>query len=223
MDFFASQSGSFLLQGAALGITAAATPGPFQAFLINQTLVGGWRHSLPLAFAPLISDPPIVLAAVLLLNQIPDNFKQLISLAGGAFVLYLAWGLWQEWKKSKQTTNHSPEKSDSFGADEFKKTPILNTMGKGAMMNLLSPGPYLFWALVSGPILLSGWQQSATKGSAFLISFYGTMIVCTLGILLLFHQTRRLGPRVVRILVLFSIIVLLVFGFVLLGQGILIW
>ena len=93
MDLLASQTGSYLLQGAALGITAAATPGPFQAFLINQTLVGGWRRSLPLAFAPLISDPPIILAVILLLNQIPDNFEQLISLAGGAFVLFLAWGL----------------------------------------------------------------------------------------------------------------------------------
>jgi threonine/homoserine/homoserine lactone efflux protein len=223
MDLLASQTGSYLLQGAALGITAAATPGPFQAFLINQMLVGGWRRSLPLAFAPLISDPPIVLAVVLLLNQIPDNFEQLISLVGGAFVLFLAWGLWRDWKKTNHTAKPSLETDGPFTEADYKDTPILNIMGKGAMMNLLSPGPYLFWALVSGPILLSGWQQSAANGSTFLISFYGTLIVCTLGILLLFHQTRRLGPRVVRILVLVSIIVLLVFGLVLLGQGIQIW
>ena len=46
---------AFLLQGAALGFTAATVPGPFQAFLISESLAGGWRRGAPIAFAPLIS------------------------------------------------------------------------------------------------------------------------------------------------------------------------
>jgi threonine/homoserine/homoserine lactone efflux protein len=50
---------TYLLQGAALGIAAAITPGTFQTYLISESLTGGFRRSAPIAFAPLISDLPI--------------------------------------------------------------------------------------------------------------------------------------------------------------------
>jgi drug/metabolite transporter (DMT)-like permease len=74
--------------------------------------------------------------------------------------------------------------------------------------------------LVSGPILLSALRQSIANGAAFLIGFYGVMILSLIGIVLIFDQARRLGARVVHILLLISIIVLVIFGFVLLKQGI---
>ena len=86
--------------------------------------------------------------------------------------------------------------------------------------NFLTPGPYLFWALVSGPILLAALRQSIAFGGAFLIGFYGVMILSLLGIALVFSQARRLGPRVVHILLLLSIIILVIFAGVLLKQGI---
>ena len=46
---------SFILQGSALGISAGAAPGPMQAFLISETLSGGWRRSLPLIFVPILT------------------------------------------------------------------------------------------------------------------------------------------------------------------------
>lgn len=223
MDLFISQTGSFLLQGAALGITAAATPGPFQTYLINQTLVGGWRRGAPLPFAPLISDPPIILAVLLFLNQIPTHFTQLISLAGGLFVLFLAWSLWREWRKSGSADSQLTVPDQQTAADVSTNKPIWRAISKGALMNLLSPGPYLFWALVSGPILMMGWQHSPFSGSAFLIGFYGAMIIGMLGLVILFQQTRRLGERVVRIMVLVSIVVLVVFGIILLAQGTHLW
>jgi len=62
---------TFLLQGLTLGFAAGAQPGPFQAFLINQSLTRGSRKTLLMGFAPLISDGPIVVAALLLLSQVP--------------------------------------------------------------------------------------------------------------------------------------------------------
>ena len=94
---------ALILQGAALGLTAAASPGPLQSYLITQTLSGGWRKGAPVAFAPLISDPPVILLILVFLNQIPAMFISVISLAGGIFVLYLAWGLWRGWKSKTQT------------------------------------------------------------------------------------------------------------------------
>jgi len=51
---------TILLQGAALGLTAAATPGPFQTFIISETIKRGRHQGFPVAFAPLIADLPII-------------------------------------------------------------------------------------------------------------------------------------------------------------------
>ena len=198
---------TYFLQGAALGFSAALAPGPFQTYLISETLAGGWRRGAPIAFAPLISDLPIILLTLFLLDQLPDNFLQVITLAGGVFVLYLAWRLWGNWRKGEEEINLDSGASRS-------------SFWRGILANLLGPGPYLFWALVSGPILLSALQESNLSGAAYLSGFYGVMVLTLLGLAILFHQTRRLGPRVVHGLLLVSIIILVVFGALLLRQGI---
>jgi len=194
-------------QGAALGLTAAATPGPLQTYMINQTLAGGWRRGAVVALAPLIGDTVIVLLTLLLLDQIPAQFLKIISLAGGLFALYMAWNLWKQWQSG---TRSSPE-------SQLHPNGVLR---RAVLMNLLSPGAYAFWTLVNGPILLAALHQSILHGVAFLLGFYGVFICGMLGIVALFHQARRLGPAVVRGLTLVSILILTSFGVFLIWQGI---
>jgi threonine/homoserine/homoserine lactone efflux protein len=59
------------------------------------------------SLAPPISDPPIVLLILLLLDQIPAQFLRIISLAGGLFVLYLAWKLWKQWQAGTRSSHES--------------------------------------------------------------------------------------------------------------------
>ena len=94
----------YLIQGAALGLSAAAAPGPFQTYLISQTLLGGWRRGAPVAFAPLFSDPPVVIIVLLLLDRIPPGFIIIITLTGGLFALYLAYGMWRQWREKDQSS-----------------------------------------------------------------------------------------------------------------------
>lgn len=201
---------SFLLQGAALGLTAAASPGPFQTFLVSQTLTGGWRRGAPVTLAPLVSDVPIVAIILLLLNRLPERFLDWISLAGGLFLIYLARSLWISWRaQGNPAQAEAPPTAPGGG------------LWRGVLMNALSPGPYTFWAFINGPILIAAWQSSAWHAAGFLVGFYGLMIGAGLVLVLIFHQARRLGPQVVRALTLVSILILLVFGFFLLGRGIL--
>ena len=197
---------SYFLQGAALGFAAALTPGTFQTYLISESLSGGWQRGAPVAFAPLLSDLPIILLSLFILNQIPDNFLRLISLAGGAFALYLAWRLWLSWRVGAELPD--PESPTPKGS-----------LKRGVIANFLTPGPYLFWSLVSGPILLTALRESIAFGAAFLLGFYGIMVLSLLGIAVIFSQARRLGQRVVHILLLISIIVLVVFALILLVRG----
>jgi threonine/homoserine/homoserine lactone efflux protein len=198
---------TYFFQGAALGFSAALTPGPFQTFLISETLSGGWRRGTPIAFAPLISDLPIILLSLFLLNQVPANFLRLISFAGGAFVLYLAWRLWQNWRSGIREID--AELGDSKG-----------NLWRGVAANMLGPGPYIFWALVSGPILLNALRQSIFAGLSFVLGFYGVMVITLLAIVVLFDQTRRLGTRVIHFLLLISIIILVIFAAVLFWQAV---
>jgi threonine/homoserine/homoserine lactone efflux protein len=198
---------TFLLQGAAIGLTAAGTPGPLLTFLISRSLSGGWRSGALVALAPLISDPPIVLVILLLLDRLSTRFLLVISLAGGVYVLYLAWGLLRQWRLGSQ------------GTVSAESSPNGN-LRKAVLMNFLSPGPYAFWMLVNGPLLLSALKESIWDGVAFLLGFYGVFIGGMLVIAIIFDQARRLGPVVVRGLLLASILVLTLFGVLLVYKGV---
>ena len=87
-------------------------------------------------------------------------------------------------------------------------------------MNALSPGPYIFWTLVTGPILVAGWRASPSLGIGFLVGFYLTMVATLAGLILLFGTARHLGGRVTRVLIGLSAVALAGFGLVQLWQGI---
>ena len=196
------------IQGSVLGVSAGAAPGPMQAYIISETLVGGWRRSLPLIFVPIISDTPIVALTTFVLKQLPGSVLQVISFVGGVFVLYLAWGFWKQLRE----TNVHPYTSQQISRRSFTKA---------VAMNLLNPNPYIFWAFVSGPILINALDQSWLHGLAFLAGFYGVFMLTMLAFIIIFHQARRFGPKVVRSIQQFSIFVLVVFGALLVKQGLL--
>jgi threonine/homoserine/homoserine lactone efflux protein len=203
---------TYFLQAAALGFTAAISPGPFQTYLISESLSGGWKRGAPIAFVPLITDAPIILFSLFLLDLLPAYFLRGVSAAGGLFAFYLAWDLWKRWRTN--TGEAQAEPSDS------SQSLAMVGLRRGVIANFLSPGPYLFWGLVNGPLLLSALRQSALHGGGFLLGFYGVMVSCLLGIAFLFTQARRLGPRLVRGLLLVSIGILVLFGGLLIRQGI---
>src|SRR5512136_2095709 len=135
----------FFLQGAALGLTAAATPGSLQTLLISETLLGGFKRGARITLAPLITDAPIIFAVLLILNQVPPVVLRLLSIAGGLFVLYLVWGLIKQWQSGMQV------KTNVEGAQ-----PIgWNGLWRAVIVNWLNPNPYLFWTLVGGPTLIA--------------------------------------------------------------------
>jgi threonine/homoserine/homoserine lactone efflux protein len=197
---------SYFLQGAALGFAGAISPGIFQTYLIAESLYGGFRRSAPIAFAPLISDPPIILLCLLLLDQLPDYFLRVVGLAGGGFALYLAWRLWSAWRSGTAMPAYGEQQPDG-------------SLRRGVIANFLTPGPYLFWTLISGPILLEAGRQAIPLGASFLIGFYAIMTISLLGIALAISQARRLGPQVVHSLLLLSSFILVIFAGILIKQG----
>lgn len=197
----------YLFQGIGYGFAAASQIGPFQTFLISQTLTRGWKRALPGAFAPFISDGPIILLSVLVLSQLPEWAQRGMYILGGLFVLYLAYGSFKSWRNFDETLAH-PELSGQ------------QTIFKAAMTNALSPGAYLFWMFVTGPILVQGWRETPINGLGLLIGFYATFILSLIVMIVVFGAASRLGPKLNRALLGISCIVLFGFGLYQLWLGI---
>jgi len=197
----------YVLQGIGFGFAAAAQPGPLQTYIISQAITKGWKKSLPAAFAPLVSDGPIIVLCLLVLRQLPNSFKQVLYIAGGIFVLYLAYGAYKSWRDFE--SQFSISKSDT-------KQSLL----KAALVNLLAPGAYIFWSLVTGPILIAGWRETPAFGMAFMLGFYITFVLGLMLIIFIFGAMQNLGQKVRRALVGISAIALLCFGLYQLWLGI---
>jgi threonine/homoserine/homoserine lactone efflux protein len=189
----------YLIIGLSYGFAAAVQPGPFQAYLISQTLNIGWRRTVPATFAPLISDIPIAILMLVLLSAVPQGFVKMLHYLGGVFVLYLALGAFKSWWNFNMNTPDT-------------QNVIRQSMGKAVLVNLLNPAPYLGWSLVMGPLLLKGWRETPTYGVSLVIAFYAAMIVTTTGILIVFSAARNFGPKVTRSLLAFSVLALIGFG-----------
>jgi len=199
----------FFSQGAALGLTAAATPGSLQTLLISETLLGGIKRGARVTLTPLITDAPIIVAVLFVLQRVPSIAVQILSLAGGVFVLYLAWGLFKQWRAGTEIKT------------EVAATQPIGWKGlwRASIVNWLNPNPYLFWTLVGGPTLIAALNQSVWYGVAFLVGMYSVFIGGMLIIAAVFHFARNLGPQVVRGLLLISIGVLAIFGILLIQRG----
>jgi len=205
---------AYLLQGAGFGLAAAAQPGPFMAYLIGQTLAHGWRRTLPAAAAPLISDGPIIALMLLVLTRLPDSFRVLLHLVGGAFILYLAHGAYQNWRHNTVAAASDPAVS---GPQVRPRAP--RSVLHAALMNMLGPGPYLFWSLVTGPVLIQGWREGPLSAVAFLAAFYGVMVGCLAGMIVITGTAAHLGPKVNRALLGASALALALFGCLQLWRG----
>ena len=198
--------GWYIAQGIGFGFAAAVQPGPLQTYLISQALMRGWHKTLPAALAPLLSDGPIIALCLLILSQVPPWLQRFLYIAGGLFVIYLAYGAYKSWRNFDP---HLPS------VDTGSKQSLLNA----ALTNLLAPGAYLFWTLVTGPILIRGWRQNPLFGVSFLSGFYIAMILSLGLIIMVFGAARQLGPRVNKALLGISAIALLCFGFYQLWLG----
>src|SRR5215208_5207320 len=159
----------------------------------------GWRKGLPAALAPLISDGPIITLCLLVLSRVPDWLQKFLYTAGGLFVMYLAYGAFRSWKSLDPRLPAS-------------ETGARQSLLKAVITNVLGPGAYVFWTLVTGPILIAGWRETPLYGISFLLGFYITMISSLAAIIIVFGSARQLGTKVNRGLLAVSSIGLFGFG-----------
>jgi threonine/homoserine/homoserine lactone efflux protein len=177
---------------------------------MNITLARGWRYGMLIALVPLLTDAPIILLMLFLLDALPPDLARLLPIIGGIFLLWLAWGAWQQYR-------HPP----TLQADPLEEARLsLRTVLNGMLVNFLNPAPYVFWGAVGGTALREGFAQSAWHGVAFLSGFYGTFVAIMIAFVLIFDRLRQVDARLTRGLSLVSVVVMTLLGLSFIWRGI---
>ena len=194
-----------LATGVLLGLSAGLAPGPLLALVLAQSLRHGAREGCKVALAPLLTDVPIILLALIVAAKLAALRPLLgvVSIAGGAFVLYLAWDSLHPVSPGGELT---PERPRSWL--------------KGILTNLLSPHPWLFWLTVGAAVLAKALSQGWPVAAAFLTGFYLLLVGSKVAIALLAGRSRTLlQGRPYRVTMQVLAVLLGIFALLLFREG----
>jgi threonine/homoserine/homoserine lactone efflux protein len=197
---------AFLLLGAGIGLAAGLSPGPVLTLVVLETFRGGWARGAAVAAGPLPADGPIVVAAILLVTRLPPAAAPLLSLAGGAFFLYLAATAFLDSRRPP--------------AVDARRPPARRGFLTGLLARGLSPHPYLFWLLVGGPLLLQargiGWWAAAAFLAGYDLAIVGSNVALALA---LHRWVGGISARVQAGLLVATGALLAAYGLALVGRG----
>ena len=149
----------YVLSALVFGLTAGFKPGPLGIVVIQQTLTYGLKHGIRASLAPIITDGPIIFAALAVLTQFKDItlFIGILSFLGGLYLLWLSLKL----LKLKEINVSRSLRTSTSLATAIK-------------VNLLSPNPYVFWFTVGGAYLARG---NRAESIVFVTVAIGTLVL----------------------------------------------
>jgi len=125
------------------------------------------------------------------------------DIAGGAFVLYLAWDSFRPARVDPEAPAEPPR-----------------SWFKGIVTNLLSPHPWLFWLTVGAAILAKAIAQSWLVAAAFLCGFYLLLVGSKVLVALMAGRSRDLlAGRPYRVVMRVLAVLLGVFAILLFREG----
>ena len=165
----------FLSAGILLGLTAGFAPGPLLVLVVSETLRHGIGAGLRVSVAPMVTDVPIILVSLLLLNKLAE-FKPIlgcISILGGLFILYLGY---ESLKTRGVELNFSSDKTGAFK--------------KGVITNALNPHPYVFYMTVGSPIIYKSIQYNFLSTLSFIGSFLLLLVGAKVILAMLVERSR---------------------------------
>ncbi len=153
-----------------MGLSAGLSPGPLLALVATASLRSGLAGGLRVAVAPFITDGPIIALAVVFVGTLPPEALRWVGTAGGLVVIWMG----VETVRSG-TEAVLPNCPDAQGDPRQE-------LWRGVLVNTLNPHPYLFWATVGGPALVSGWRISPWHALAFMVPFYVLLVGSKVGV-----------------------------------------
>lgn len=161
-----------LIVGLSLGLAAGISPGPLLALVIGSTLQRGFGAGARVAASPLVTDLPIVIIAIGVAGTVPETVLHAMTLVGGAFVVWLGIGTVRDAGGRVELV------AEGAAADPVarRRDLLRKDLWSGALVNFLSPHPWLFWLGIGGPLTVGLWRRdepwAAWGAAGFLFLFY---------------------------------------------------
>jgi len=196
----------YLVSGALFGLAGGFGPGPLMTLVITETLQNGSREGFKVAVAPLITDGPIMVVTLLLMDRLADAgmILGIVSLVGAVVVFRMG-------------IDTARAAAPSLTAGEAPRHALV----RGAIVNALNPHPYVFWIAVGAPTVLRARSDTGSLGA---IAFVAGMYVCLVGgkmaVSVAVGQSRRfIRARVYRAMMITLGVLLCGFALLLLRDG----
>jgi threonine/homoserine/homoserine lactone efflux protein len=193
----------YILFGFVTGFISGISPGPLLALAVSETLKGNIKSGILVSLSPIFSDIPVLFLSLWILEKLENlqGILSFISVVGGIFLLYL--GIENLKAKGRKV------KSEKAG-----KNPFL----KALFINFLSPYTYLFWFFVGAPLVK---KTDLLTGFLFLFSYF-LGIFSSMFMVVLFTEGLKtfLESRFYTLIIKFTGLVLIIFGLVLINNGI---
>jgi threonine/homoserine/homoserine lactone efflux protein len=188
-----------------LGLFAGLSPGPLMTLVLASTLERGFRAGVATALAPLVTDLPVILLSLFVLGSVPAWFLDAVTIVGGMFVVYIG----------VQTVFRARRPPPSLET----QAATVGDLRRAALLNFLSPHPWLFWFTIGTPYMLERWTVARWQAVAFLAVFLALLVGCKVGVAWAASRGRRLlGTVWYRVAMTLCGALLVVFGLALVAR-----
>lgn len=200
-----------LILGAGMGIVGGLVPSPLHMIALSQVALGRWGRAIyVLIGAPLIVDGCLLLVTCLFYRFIPSGIAHYVAYVGGvALIGFASYSLGEMRGKTQYEMAAST-------------TLTYASVSVALLAEVASPGTWVYWLTIAGPILAEGRQHGYGRVLPFfvggLIGFYGAALftLCLLawgaGLHKRFKQHLFLAANLLLLLMGISYLVRAYFG-----------
>ena len=201
-----------LLAGVVFGLALAAPPGPMNAVIAEESVVGGWRSGFRAGLGAMTADLVFLalalVGAVAVVERVPAVRNGMVAV-GGLLMLYFAYGALQGASESFR--------SSTSGGRGFAKAFVLA---------LTNPYQILFWLTVGVGLLapgrvdvlsyvtdaLAGLVVVETGNPALLVGLFAGILAWIVGFPAALSAAERRTEAVAPVVAALSAAVLALFG-----------
>ncbi|MDE3179173.1 MAG: LysE family transporter [Acidobacteriota bacterium] len=158
-----------LILGAGMGIVGGLVPSPLHLISLTQVALDRWRRAITILVGPpLLIDGALLVVTLFFFRYVPHNIAHYVAYAGGIILLLLGgFSLYQMRAKSRENLADS---------DTLTYASVI----AASLTELSSPGTWIYWLTIAGPILAEGKRTGYWHVAPFfiggLVGYYGASI-----------------------------------------------
>lgn len=158
-----------LILGAGMGIVGGLVPSPLHLIALTQVALNRWRRAIMILVGPPIAiDGALLVVMLFFFRFVPHNIAHYVAYAGGIILLLLGgYSLYEMHRKSREEL----ERSESL---------TYASVIAASLTELSSPGTWIYWLTIAGPILAEGKRTGYWHVAPFfiggLVGYYGAAI-----------------------------------------------